>query len=300
MRYNENGEFQTFSTADGLPSDEVFLILKDSGGKILIYTRKGIARFDGFRFETTRGGEDFNADAFRPYFSPFGTYWELTGKSLTAEKNGKKTEYEIPENLKKIINSESFALFYLVRMLETAEGELWITVGKYIFKLQTGEIKQIPEKQTPQAGITVIAHAKNGDVWFGTAESGACRFTQNRFTCFGSKNGLSSDYVRDILLDREGSLWISTNEKGFCRLSEQIITSFSTDQGLAGKNAYSVLETADGAVWIGSFGSLARYNDGETTNYRSADGLLYESVQSLFEDLDGTLWIGVSGRSSIF
>lgn len=291
-RYLENSKFQTFTEADGLPSADVFWVMKDADANVLAYTDKGIARFDGERFTVIRGGNDFEIDSFRVYYAPSGTYWEMNGNSLTALQNGKKTEYALPVRLNELVNSENFSNAYLVRMFETRSGELFITVGLHIFRLQDGVIKEMKAEETPKAEITDIAEKIEGDIWFGTIGKGACRYFQNRFECFDTKDGLPSNNVKDILLDREGSLWISTNEKGFCRLSEQIITPVSATQGLAGTNVYSVLENAEGTVWIGSFGSISKFQNGKMTNYGLADGLIYQFVQSLFEDRNGTLWVG--------
>ncbi|MBA2494842.1 MAG: hypothetical protein H0V31_09135 [Acidobacteria bacterium] len=53
VRY-QNGEFQTFTTADGLPSNNLREILKDTDGSLLIFTENGIARFRDNRFSIRR------------------------------------------------------------------------------------------------------------------------------------------------------------------------------------------------------------------------------------------------------
>lgn len=290
LRYAEHGEFQTFTANDGLPSERILGLLKDSEGSVLAYSREGVARFDGSRFSIVRGGDGFDINAFRPYFAPSGTYWELTKDSLTAQTDGKNNRYELPPELQKMIAQEDFQ--GIVRMFETGVDELWISAGRRIFKLQDAVIREIIAEEMRQNDITVFAQDKLGNLWAGTLQGGACRFAQNRFVCFDSKNGLASNFIRNIFLDREGTLWLATNEKGIYHLSKQIVTPLSAEQGLTGKNAYSVLEDYNGAIWIGSFGSLAKYQNGEMTNYGPTDGLLYQSIQSLFEDRDGTLWIG--------
>ena len=49
VRYR-NGEFRTFTTADGLPSDLVLEIADDADGNLSALTQDGAARFDGNRF----------------------------------------------------------------------------------------------------------------------------------------------------------------------------------------------------------------------------------------------------------
>ena len=51
---------------------------------------------------------------------------------------------------------------------------------------------------------------------------------------------------------------------------------------------------ADGhsVLWFGTFGGLARLEDGRFTSFTTADGLAGNRVRSILEDADGTLWIG--------
>ena len=292
VRYNPNGEFQTFTTADGLPSVYVYEVLKETDGSILAFTREGIARFDGERFVAFTDEKNRDYRNFRLYFSPSGTRWELNGEALEAKEGEKKTVYNLPPNLKKSFSKIS-NFYYDVKMFEDRKGTLWFWALKdKLFKLKNGIIEEVkPEGKLPPV-VQVITEDSQGDIWLGSTTEGACRLHQNRVTCFGSKNGLTSNYVKDIFTDRESNLWITTNDKGICRLTKQVVTPFSTNEGLGGKNVYSILEDHRGAMWTGSFGTLSKFQDGTVKTYGSADGLIYQFVQSLFEDRDGRLWIG--------
>jgi signal transduction histidine kinase/ligand-binding sensor domain-containing protein len=288
-RYH-NGEFQSFSLADGLPSDSVFNVEKEPGGNILAYTSNGIARFDGNRFSIPTGPENMDIRKRRLFIGASGTNWELTHETLTAVREGKRTEYDFPPELKKIVLPGSN--LYLIKMFEDRAGEIWIAVGKSIFKSDAGALKIVTAEEMPEMTVSVISQDKHGDIWLGTQDKGACRLSRNRFTCFDVKKGLGSNYVLDIFTDREGTLWIATNEKGLYRLTEQAITSLSVEQGLTEKNVYPLLEGSDGSIWIGTYGWLFRYRDGKFTNYNKADGLASPYIQALFEDRSGVLWIG--------
>jgi signal transduction histidine kinase/ligand-binding sensor domain-containing protein len=290
VRYR-NGEFQTFSSADGLPSDSIFDVAREPGGSILAYTSKGTARFDGNRFSSTmEGTENPDINKLRTYFGASGTHWELTHETLAAVREEKKTEYGFPPELKKIF-PPGFNL-YTVKMFEDRDGEIWIAIGSSTFKSEGGALKIVTAQEITDGIVSIISQDKRGDIWLGTQNKGACRLSQNRFNCFDVKNGLGSNFVLDIFSDREGTLWIATNEKGLYRLSEQVIVSLSVEQGLVAKNTYPVLEASDGSIWIGTYGGLSRYKDGKFTNYTQADGLNSFYIQSLFEDRSGGLWIG--------
>ncbi len=291
VRYRA-GEFRSFTTDDGLPSNTVYEVLKDSDGSILAFTRYGIARFADNRFAPVIDEKNRDYHEFKIYPAPSGIRWELNTNALIAEKDGTETTYDLPPNLKQIF-LPSFNFFYFAKMFEERDGTLWIwLVSGKLFKFKDGIFDEIMAKGTPLSVVRVITQDQQGDVWLGTENDGACRLNQNKFVCFDSTKGLNSNFVTDIFSDREGTIWMASNDKGISRLTKQVITPFSTAKKLAQTNVYSILETANGAMWIGSFGAVAKLENGVITNYGKPEGLIYPFVQSLFEDVDGRLFIG--------
>lgn len=293
VRYR-NGEFQTFTTADGLPSNNLREVLKDTDGSLLIFTENGIARFRDNRFSIERK-QDFRD--YKIYITPSGTRWEMDKNGLRAtNRNGGETRYDLPFDTQNISADRTFNYFYYVEMLEDSGGALWFSAAGNLYKLKDGATTVLTINDgMPPSLVRRLAQDRQGDIWFGTEKDGACRLAENRFVCFDAEKGLSSNKITDIFSDREGTLWITTNEKGFNRVSKQIVTSLSTAAGLFDKNVFPILEDSNGAVWLGSFSALSNFKDGKITNYTRRDGLLYEIVQSLFEDRDGRLWIGSLG-----
>jgi signal transduction histidine kinase/ligand-binding sensor domain-containing protein len=286
------GAFQKLTTADGLPSDKILGLVREFDGSILAYAREGIARFDGQRFSIIKGGDGFDGQDSRPYFAPSGTFWELNRNVLTASANGVTNEYLLPANLKKYLALKDLRPFDAIEMLETGDGELWFAVGKGIYKVQNGTVSEVLAEGMPRSRILAVSRDKAGNVWFGTSLDGACRFSQNRFDCFNSKNSTVDDYIFDIFSDREGTLWLGANEKGIYRVTEQFITSLPPAEGLAAKKVYPILEDSSGAVWIGGIGGLSKYDHGRITNYLEDNGSQGLSVSALYQDRTGRLWIG--------
>ncbi len=296
VRYH-NGEFQTFTTADGLLANRVYEIQKDTDGSLLISTLNGTMRWRDGKFSTERQ-EDIHG--FKVYLAPSGIRWEMDKSGLRSiGKDGRETFYALPFAADKISTDRTFNYFLHVNLFEARDGALWFAAAGNVYRLKDGAISVMTkENNVPPSLVRVIAQDGAGKIWLGTDGSGACRLQANRFDCFNQSSGISSDNIYDIFTDREGTLWFGTNERGINRVTNRTITPLSVAEGLADKNVYPILQDKTSGVWIGSFSALAYFKDGKITNYTYGKGLIYETVQSLFEDDAGRLWIGSIGGAS--
>ena len=99
VRYR-NGEFQTFTTADGLPSNLVHEIQRDADESLLILTDNGTARWRDGRFTIERA-EIFRN--FKIYLAPSGSRWEMDKNGFRATgKDGRETWFDLPFDAAKI------------------------------------------------------------------------------------------------------------------------------------------------------------------------------------------------------
>ncbi len=250
-------------------------------------------RFAGNRFTPWAADDrNFGEHNFNLYFSSSGARWEIRRQTLTRLKDGVRTDFQLPVDLQTIQQpGNEFA--NAVKMYEDRRGVFWFSLSRdNLYRLEQETIQKINTDKTGSPTVLAIAEDADNNIWFGTVEKGACRFSDGRFLCFDSSNGLSSNTVRDLFSDREGTLWIATNDRGLCRLLKQIIAPFSTAQGLREKNLYSIFEDRRGTIWFGSYGAVGRFSNGKIENFGDPEGLIYVNVQSFFEDRDGKLWIG--------
>jgi signal transduction histidine kinase/ligand-binding sensor domain-containing protein len=292
-----HGEFQNFTTADGLPFNSNSEVRINLDGNIYARNASSLARFDGTRFSLVKSGPEANRSKW--FYAPSGAFWEIDENSLSVVRNGEKSVFALSPGLKTEFHP-NYNFIYLVNLFEDRDGALWIATnnaeseydsGK-LFKFAGGKFEQITADGMPKSLAYKMVQDRHGNLWIGTRSDGACRLAQNRFTCYNAKNQLDANAVQGIFLDREGTLWLSSDGGGLYRVGEQFITSLSTKEGLAKKNVYPIYEDREGAIWIGSSGGLARYKDGKITNYGSKEGLIASEIQSLFEDREGRLWIG--------
>jgi ligand-binding sensor domain-containing protein len=74
--------------------------------------------------------------------------------------------------------------------------------------------------------IWTINEDNNGNLWIGTADSGAWRYDGKNLTRYTIEDGLASNSVSTIYKDKKGELWFGTTE-GVCKFNGRSFTKFS-------------------------------------------------------------------------
>ncbi|MDO4187195.1 MAG: two-component regulator propeller domain-containing protein [Bacteroidales bacterium] len=129
---------------------------------------------------------------------------------------------------------------------------------------ETREQKRIPiaEDFTKYDLTTAIAEDGDGLVWIGTFGLGAYRFDPISETVTHI-NGLPSEEIADIVIDKQGQVWISTLN-GLSRVNTQYltVTNYTAVDGLGG-NQYNVgcgTALTDGKLLFGGMHGLTTVN----------------------------------------
>ena len=139
---------------------------------------------------------------------------------------------------------------------------------------------------------------REGNLWVGTSEHGIVHIHGNgKIDVFSHLDGLSGDYTRRFLLDREGSVWVATRD-GIDRFRAYAIPTISTKQGLSSATPWSVLASKDGSVWIAGNSALDHWSKGQVSVFRNgaarqkSDGKVHQSPPvCLFQDSSGRIWV---------
>ena len=282
-----NGVFTSFTTADGLPEDNIQSLLEDRNGTLWIGTissgaavyRNGrLARvpsrglLDTGRIDGISQGRD-------------GSVLFATDRGLVRLAGGTCVRFTTANGLS---NDRVSAA------LEDAAGTLWVGTASGLDRWEGSRF--VPDHSLhglENNGIRAIFEDRERSMWIGTPTAGLYRLVGSHATRHGRPEGLPGDSVWCFHQDREGNLWVGMVDAGLVCLSEGPFLSYSSREGLVGDKVRAVIETRDGSVWIAAEGAgVSRLNGGVFTNYTVRQGLTSNVVRGLAEDLEGNIWIG--------
>lgn len=137
-----------------------------------------------------------------------------------------------------------------------------------------------PPGAAPLRRYRAMAEDPEGALWLGTLGGGLQRLdpTTGDFTVYRQESeGLSSDQVNAVCVDRSGSVWAGTQNglNRFDRTTGKFTTYYERD-GLPDGSVNSILEDAHGDLWLSTGNGLSQFSPPTKTfsNYYTSDGLL--------------------------
>ncbi len=210
-----DGRTDTFTTAQGLPSDKVRPLLDDGEGGLWIGTQRGLARRhpDG-RIETWTRGQGLPDDYVLSLFRDRGTLWIGTLRGL-ARLDGGAVRDVTPNGLPK-------DAIYFVR--RDRSGTLLAGTRLGLFREAGGRFERVPG--SPVTLVFASHEDAEGTLWLGTSQDGLWRRRQDRWTVFRPRDGLPDGTAFQILEDAEGRFWM-TSDRGIYRVRRADLDAFA-------------------------------------------------------------------------
>lgn len=275
----QNGEFQYFTTENGLSSNSVWNIYEDKNGIIWFECGQGLSSYDGQKMTVYK---ERNYDAT--------TQWKLTDGDLWF-KGDEAMGFNKPEQHPGVYHFDGKNLFY--------------------------RSFPINVKQQLKKGYSVstnFVRSKNGSVWFGTY-SALIGYNGSDFKIINdSFLGLNGEtgylHIRSIMEDSKGNLWIGNNGIGVLKYDGEKVVNFTDQQKLKKEDTkgnsleqvFSIGEDALGNIWFGTvYGSgVWRYDGNSIKNFTKEDGLKSEQIWFIYKNKQGELWFGGKDPSGVY
>jgi len=249
-------------TQDGVVAGAVTSLAQTKDGYLWVGTRAGLLRFNGAELV--------------PFVPP------STGEPIRAPR--------------------------ILSLLGARDGSLWIGTSSDVERWSAGRLTHYPDNVGYNLSFVLdIKQTHDGEVWIARSrvpagESPVCRVAGEKLECFGKKEGISLEYVMDILEDPNGDLLIHSDDQ-VVRWSPKSLRAQVLQTLRGGQDGAQALAfDRDGSLLIGSAVSAGGYGLSSLQGTRlqpflrpTFDGGSIP-VQSLFFDSNKDLWIGTQGR----
>ncbi len=309
--------FTSLTSKEGLSSNTVNAILKDSYGLVWFATEDGLDRFDGLNIKVyrhKRGNTETlqSNEILSLHEDKAGNLWVGTsGGSLSLYDRKKDAFINFPSNT----TGNAISNNVILSICSDYKGNIWIAnySGVNILDSATRRITKLPDvpdslKSAFLQGVNILFEDKSHRMWIGT-NHGLYQYNPKNQTCrrfFQNENdiyGLSNDNINAIAEDEKGNLWIGTSN-GLNILPSGTSTIFNyrkyNDKVLINNFIYAISISGD-TLWIGTSEGLNLLNTSTneistySLDHRDIHSLTAHSVRCIYIDNLGIYWLGTSG-----
>ena len=188
-------------------------------------------------------------------------------------------------------------------------GCLWIgTMGEGLFRMniETGKWRRIEENPMAYYGNILNIAGKGNQVWISTL-NGVARFQLKEsnydlaekieYTNYNKKDGIGSDYVYHILIDKKDRVWLATDGAGVAVFENGMFTNFFSHKLFPSKVAYSLAEDKNQHIWISTYNDgLFEYDGNKFIRYDTKNGLTDITITSIaVDDFDNIIAVNKKG-----
>ncbi len=303
--------FINFSSRDGLSSNTVYAIVKDSYGYMWFATDDGINKFDGVNFTVYRHNPGDSTSlgpgaVMAMQEDRLGNLWVGAGQTLSLYDRKKDV----------FINYDFTGKGAIRSLCVDHNGNIWIGTysGLFVFDPRTGKTRTYQadparaDQLTSNVIICVFEDSRNR-MWIGTIEGlhlymentgGFRRFRHSR----ADPASIPDNIIRTMTTDLQGNLWIGTNDGGLSELQQDGKSfknyrhSVSDINTISNNRIYAISVENTGKLWLGTEEGLNIFDPQSAkfvriaSDLRNKYSLSGKSVRSIFIGNDGIYWIG--------
>ncbi|MBU0512288.1 MAG: hypothetical protein KJ638_11400 [Chloroflexi bacterium] len=289
---SSSGTWSLYSTADGLPSEEVSAVAVGSDGTLWIasgpFGKQSVSSFKNgafTRYDLAAEGLSVTVTHHSMTVESDGTLWVATGTRLAKFDGQAWSYYSKAEGLLDDA-TQSVAI--------APDGSLWLGSVKGVSHFDGSSWRHYtPDNGLVDTFVEAIAINPQGNLWFVSSFDGVSYFDGGKWTSY-----LTGDVLPDFphitaAIGPDGSVWIGSGGGGVSRFDGRNWTTYTLTDEYDLEYIKAVVKAPDGAMWFGTEGrGVYRFDGQNWTNFTKADGLCYDYVDSIAAAPDGSLWFG--------
>lgn len=279
------GRFQSFTTADGLPDNNVRTVFRDREGTHWVGSNTGLTRLVEPSIVSFTAAEGLEADNTYPILQDrHGAIWIGGWSGLTRYHNG--TFERMSE--KYSLRNNNGAPANVLSLMEARDGAIWVGLLDGLRRIRGDRLETFGAAGGIAAHFLFEGHGT--DVWVGT-DRGLAVYRDGVFTMLRRPDQTLGGETSSMHVDRSGTHWVG-NLDGVARVVDGVLHQVGADQGFSGKRVRAIHEDVNGTLWFGTYDTgLFMYRDGRFTRFTVREGLPTNGAFRIIEDDQARFWI---------
>ncbi len=316
-----------FTTAAGLPVNQINAIATNSTGKVWLGTPKGIIENDGATFTMKPFSNSFtplladaisrmngaNLDVTSLAVEENGTIWVGTKNSGTFSFRNGGLKILTPANSPILSNAT-------LKISIDKNGYKWMVAGYKYEEYATRAPFDKNRNHTPYlvntGGVTVyrenamitnpkwivydsttcpydlgstftIDEDKQGNIWF--TGNGLMKYKDGAFSNFKHPQAMKNGFSI-LYIAPDGKIFLPSSVSGLKVFENGTISDYSKGLGMGGISTLTY--DKNNVLWAAGQGGIARWVNNEWETFKKSDGLPANIIYSLFKDSKDSLWAG--------
>ncbi|PCJ65727.1 MAG: hypothetical protein COA73_02205 [Candidatus Hydrogenedentota bacterium] len=282
----------SYTTDDGLPSDDIQSIHVATNGSVYAETDMGWAILELDRWSTTA----------EPDLTSLGNTQSIKDANQVARRKNGNIVLATQEGLFEMVSGELKTVIVndgMGRRWGTSDvrgvavdsnDKLWFaTLAGVVCETDDGWKFYTGSEGLPYNDFTTIETGVDGEIWFGT-HLGAIRFNDGEWAYRQGRTWLPDDDIRDIAVDADGNAWFAT-AKGVGCIERRMMTlaekaaHYERDMDLIRRTPYGYVAESSLAI-AGDKTSDLRHHDSDndglwTSMYGAAESFAYAATGDL-------------------
>jgi signal transduction histidine kinase/CheY-like chemotaxis protein/ligand-binding sensor domain-containing protein len=289
------GQWRRYSTANGLPSNQIFDLQFAADGTLWLATANGIGRFNGVKFTNlTKTDGLLHNVVFCIHATRDGNLWFGTEEGASRFNPKTASFQNFPSGTNGLTAGRVFDIE------ETRDGIVWLRTREGLSRFDGQSFHPVPgvpaiSQRPNNIKAKALAIDRDGKVWTVTEHEDLWRVEGTNAVRITQREGLSSRN-QDALSILGDELWFQEFDDGFAgitRYHENRFESLSAAEMGDPSLVTAIHKTPDGIMWFGhQQGGVTRYNPAAHSFVRfdQKTGAPHRMVFSIQTGPDGALW----------
>jgi signal transduction histidine kinase/ligand-binding sensor domain-containing protein/AraC-like DNA-binding protein len=305
-----NIRFSHLSSEDGLPTNQVNDILRDSHGFLWIGSHSGLSRYDGSDFKHFTKIENdstslLNDQVYAVYEDPKQRLWVITAEGMCVYD---PVLERFNRDITSIFNEFQIPFGTFQHVLVDTAGNFWMVHSQGLFKFDKIKHHTIRVDPLPGKKISHICEGHNGNLWVISSDGTFSRMDNNLQVVY-TNDQLTSNHTNEkfrIMADHDGDVWIHSGNDNrgvyFFSSASRSIFHINTKSDKIRLNSDIVRDIESGdnnMIWVctdhGGVNLInkknwsVKYLTHDPVDKRSLSG---NTAAFIYKDKEDIIWIG--------